>query len=117
MRPVTSMTGVMSRATAAASASDMPSQRVGAIVSPLDVNPVRAVTWSGSISTTAPQAFGRRWRADVTHTNEMPVAAAGLEQRHQAAPLDRARLVDHDEHGRQRSIPPRPPGARPAAGR
>ena len=80
----------------------MPSQRVGATVRPLDVNPVRAVRWSGSISTTTPHAFGSRWRADDTHTNEMPDAGAGLQQRHQPAPLDRARLVDDDEHGRQR---------------
>ena len=32
----------------------------------------------------------------------MPRVAAGLDQRHQAAALDRAGLVDHDEHGRQR---------------
>ena len=75
MRPVTSMTGVRSRAAADASASDMPSHRVGAIVMPLDVKPVRAPRWSGSISTTTPHAFGSRWRADETHTNEMPDAA------------------------------------------
>ena len=74
MRPVMSMTGVMSRATASASASDIPSQRVGAMVSPEPVNPVRAVTWSGSISTTAPHAFGSRWRAEVTHRNTIPVS-------------------------------------------
>ncbi len=36
------------------------------------MNPVRAVRWSGSISTTTPHAFGSRCRADDTQTNVMP---------------------------------------------